>query len=355
MSSRTASRFFEDFEVGQVIPHRVGRTIGSGERSLYIALTGDRYPIHCDDVCARSLGYSSSPLHDLLIFHVVFGMTVEDISLNAVANIGYADVRFLEPVYEGDTLGAKSVVRGLKENSSGKNGTVYVETRATNQDGVRVLSFNRWVMVHKRDTTTSSGVDERPTLPATVDVASILHPDFTDDLQWVTDAFLEDYSVGEWLSDGAGMTLEESEHAMATRLYQNTAKVHFDSRMMKDTSHGKRLVYGGHVISLAHSLLYTLIPNVVRIAGWNAGTHTNPTFAGDTLYVTARILETEDIDGRSDLGRARVQLLCIKNASPAELDLKFLDDDASGRPKYPPEVVLDLDYWLILPTRGAEA
>lgn len=352
MSSVTTSRFFEDFSLNQVIPHRVGRTVGSGERALYIALTGDRYPVHCDETFAQALGYVSAPLHDLLVFNLVFGMTVEDISLNAVANLGYADVRFLESVYEGDTLQAKSVVRGLKENSSGKNGTVYVETRATNQDGVRVLSFNRWVMVHKRDTTTSTGVDERPTLPATADVSSILYPDLPGDFQWVTDAFQEDYSVGEWLSDGAGMTLEESEHAMATRLYQNTAKVHFDSRMMKDTPHGKRLVYGGHVISLAHSLLNTVFPNVVRIAGWNAGTHANPTFAGDTLYVTARVLNVEEIEGRSDLGRVRVQLLCIKNIAPAELDLTFLDDEASGRPKYPAEVVLDLDYWLILPSNA---
>ena len=99
----------------------------------------------------RAIGYPRAPIDDLLVFHVVFGKTVPDISLNAVANLGYANCRFLAPVYPGDTLNAVSEVIGLKENSSRKTGIVTVRSAGFNQDGTRVLEYVRWVMVRKRD------------------------------------------------------------------------------------------------------------------------------------------------------------------------------------------------------------
>ena len=92
-----------------------------------------------------------APVDDLLVFHIVFGKTVPDISLNAVANLGYADCRFLAPVYPGDTLSSTSEVIGLKENSNGQTGVVYVRSRGFNQRGDCVLEYVRWVMVRKRD------------------------------------------------------------------------------------------------------------------------------------------------------------------------------------------------------------
>ena len=91
------------------------------------------------------------PLMICWCFNIVFGKTVPDISLNAIANLGYAECVFSKPVYAGDTLSASSEVIGLKENSNGKTGTVYVRSKGTNQHGKEVLSFVRWVMVRKRD------------------------------------------------------------------------------------------------------------------------------------------------------------------------------------------------------------
>ena len=90
-------------------------------------------------------------INDVLVFHTVFGKSVPDISLNAVANLGYADVRFLLPVYPGDTLRAESTIVGKKENSNGKNGNVYVHTKGYNQKNELVMQFYRWVMVHKKE------------------------------------------------------------------------------------------------------------------------------------------------------------------------------------------------------------
>ena len=93
--------------------------------------------------------------------------------------------------------------------------------------------------------------------------------------------YFEDYKEAQRIYHGAGMTIEEAEHASATRLYQNTAAVHFDAHAMRSTEGGKRLVYGGHVISVARALQYEGLENAERILGWNGGTHANPTCAGE--------------------------------------------------------------------------
>src|ERR671910_1201965 len=133
--------FFEDFSLGQEIRHATPRTVTAADAALYTALYGSRFAVQSSDAFARAIGYERAPLDDLLVFHVVFGKTVPDISLNAVANLGYADGRFLRPVYPGETLSATSEVIGLKENSNRKTGIVYVRTTGANQRGEAVLTY----------------------------------------------------------------------------------------------------------------------------------------------------------------------------------------------------------------------
>src|SRR5262252_8066790 len=147
----STGRYFEDFSIGQHLVHAVPRTLHGGDISTYFSLTGDRTPIASSTELARSLGFQREVIPDLLVFHIVFGKSVGDISHNANANLGYADVRFMRPVYPGDTLVAESEVIGLREVSSGDAGVVYVRTRGTNQKGQDVVSFVRWVLVPKRE------------------------------------------------------------------------------------------------------------------------------------------------------------------------------------------------------------
>ena len=133
MSKANPGNFFEDFRLGQVIQHPTPRTVTVGDAALYTALYGGRFAVQSSDAFAQAIGYPLAPIDDLLVFHVVFGKTVPDISLNAVANLGYADCRFLAAVYPGDTLSASSEVIGLRENSSRKTGVVYVRSTGTNQ------------------------------------------------------------------------------------------------------------------------------------------------------------------------------------------------------------------------------
>src|SRR6266704_5763559 len=147
MTKTSPGNFFEDFRLGQTIRHATPRTVTHGDVALYNALFGARFPLQSSDVFAYAVGYPQSPIDDLLVFHIVFGKTVPDISLNAVANLGYAGCRFLAPVYPGDTLSAQSEVIGLRENSNRKTGIVYVHSTGLRQDGRAVLEFIRWVMV----------------------------------------------------------------------------------------------------------------------------------------------------------------------------------------------------------------
>ena len=145
------SRYFEDYGVGDEIVHSVPRTITEGDAAVYMAVTGSRFALHSSDEYARKMGYARAPIDDILAFHMVFGRTVPDISLNAVANLGYAGVTFGVPVYAGDTVNAKSTVIGVKENSNRRTGTVYVHSMGWNQKGEVVLDYIRWVMMRKKD------------------------------------------------------------------------------------------------------------------------------------------------------------------------------------------------------------
>jgi 2-methylfumaryl-CoA hydratase len=352
--------FFEDFASGALLRHAVPRTLTDGDRSLYIALTGDRSPLFCSDEFARALGYPRAPLHDLLVFHVVFGKSVPDISLNAVANLGYADVRFLRPVFPGDTLRAESRVLGRRETSAGDAGIVWVHTVGLNQREEEVLSFNRWVMVRKRDPATLTGAADAPTLPRAVAPESLTPPAGLDLSRFDAAAtggrrFFEDYTPGERIPHADGMTVEEAEHMMATRLYQNTARLHFNLHLMQgDARFGRRLMYGGHVISVARALAYAGLENALTMLAWNGGTHANPTFAGDTLYAWSEVLDTTDLAAAPRAGALRLRLVAVKNVDPLAEDVSLhVQDERSGRETYDPRVVLDLDYWVLMPKRRA--
>src|ERR1700752_4472388 len=130
-----SGNFFEDFRVGQIIKHATPRTITVGDVALYVGLFGPRFAVQSSDAFARGIGYPRAPVDDLLVFHVVFGKTVPDISLNAVANLGYPRLRVLAPVYPGDAIKAVSVTIQLRDNSSHKTGLLFVRSTRCNQDG----------------------------------------------------------------------------------------------------------------------------------------------------------------------------------------------------------------------------
>ena len=348
MSKTTQGRFFEDFVPGTLIRHATPRTITGGDVTLYAALYGSRFAVQSAETFARSIGYSASPVDDCLVFHIVFGKTVPDISINAIANLGYADCRFLAPVYPGDTLHAQSDIIGVRENSSRQTGTVYVRSAGFNQNGTKVLDYVRWVMVKKRDAGSAAPADSVPDLASAVppDQLGLACPPLDnaayDSILAGSPHRWGDYAPGERIFHIDGMTVEEAEHQIATRLYQNTAKVHFNQFAEGQGRFGRRLIYGGHVISLSRALSFNGLANAFHISAINAGRHVAPLFAGQTLFAWSQVLETARIPGREDVAALRLRTIATR-------DHPCSDDMQVGGAAYQASVVLELDYWALLP------
>lgn len=343
-----AGNFFEDFRAGQILHHAPPRTLTAGDAALYTGLYGARFAAQSSAELARAVGFDESPIDDLLVFHTVFGKTVPEVSLNAIANLGYADCRFLKPVFAGDTLNARTEVLGSRENTNRESGIVYVRSTGFNQRGEDVLTFARWVMVRKR--TKDAAVPEArvPTLPQAIDVANLTLPvgaalPASQRRNIGGTRLFDDFAKGQRFDHADGMTVEDAEHMIATRLYHNTARVHFNAHTEAKGRFGKRIVYGGHVISLARALSYNGLESALFVAGINAGRHVAPCFAGDTVYAWSEVVDKAPAGATRDWGYLRLRTVATKDRACAD----FPDKQADG--SNDPAVILDLDYWVAVP------
>lgn len=340
--------FFEDFRLGQQIRHATPRTVSVGDVALYNGLFGPRFAVQSSDAFAKAIGYPRSPIDDLLVFHVVFGKTVPDISLNAVANLGYADCRFLKPVYPGATLNAVSEVIGLRENSNKKTGIVYVRSRGFDETGDVVIDYARWVMVRKRDEAAPAPGEKVPELPRIVEPSQLgdacrkIDTAAYDNVLAGSSHCFADYKVGEKIDHVDGTTVEEAEHQIATRLYQNTARIHFNQFAESKGRFGRRLIYGGHAISIARALSFNGLGNAFHLAAINGGRHVAPLFAGCTVFAWSEVLASAELPGRKDVGTLRLRTIATKDRPCPDFPLKDGDE-------YDPAVILDLDYWALMP------
>ncbi|MEZ5786256.1 MAG: MaoC family dehydratase [Xanthobacteraceae bacterium] len=348
MAKTTPGRYFEDFRLGETIKHATPRTVTVGDVSLYSALYGMRFAVQSSDEFARAIGYPRAPLDDLLVFHVVFGKTVPDVSRNAIANLGYAEGRFLQTVYPGDTLVSTSEVIGLRENSNHKSGVVYVRTTGHKQDGAKVLEYVRWVMVRKRDDHSPSPPDNTPELKSFVEPSelgaacpTIDNKSYDFRLSGSPHRY-GDYEIGDRIDHVDGMTVQEAEHQIATRLYQNTARVHFDQYTQSKSQLGRRLIYGGHVISLARGLSFNGLANAFHIAAINGGRHVAPLSGGETVFAWTEVLDKAELTGREDVGALRLRTIATKDRPCSEFPFRSGQDYERG-------VILDFDYWALIP------
>ena len=340
------SRYFEDYTLNQEIQHSVPRTITYGDVSLYLASTGSRFASNYSSEFCKKLGYEKMIVDDVLVFHMVFGRTVPDLSLNAIANLGYADVKFQNPVFVGDTVNATSKIVGLKENSNGKTGTVYVYTEGRNQKEDLVLSYFRWLMMRKRDFDLHLEEKTIPTMPKIVKKEDLYLDETIKMENWDSeitgsDSFFEDYEIGEEIHHLDGQTIEEAEHQMATRLYQNNARVHFNQHIEKDGRFGKRIIYGGYIISLARSISCNGLANAFKIAAIHSGKHSSPTFSGDTIYAWSKVIDKEEFNTKT--GILKIRTLASKNNSK----MIFPSSDQLSE-----NIVLDLSYSVFIPRKN---
>ena len=338
-----SGRFFEDYVVGDIITHATPRTLTEADASLYTAIYPTRFALQSSKEFAKNCGLKDRPLDDLIVFHTIFGKTVPDISINAVANLGYAEGKFSNIVFSGETLSVESEIIGLKQNSNGKTGIVYVKTIGQNSFGKTILEYKRWVMVKKRIIGVDDTPSHLPVMKTSLDGGELNVPEQLDFSSYDTAAAgskksFVDYKVGDLIDHIDGNTICEADHLFATRLWQNNSKVHFDINSREDR---KRLVYGGHVISLVRALSFNGLENAQMILGINGGTHANPVFAEDTIYCWTEVLDKVDLNVRN-IAALRLRSVGTKDKSSSK---KIKD----GKGRYLPNIVLDFDYWVLIP------
>ena len=211
-----------------------------------------------------------------------------------------------------------------------------MRSRGVNQRGEEVLSFVRWVMVRKRDEKSPTPSPHVPELAKTATFKAG-HPikNWNYELSGSKHR-LGDYAIGEKIDHLDGMTVEEAEHQLATRLYQNTARVHFNQFAEASGRFGRRLIYGGHVMSLARALSFNGLANAYHIAAINSGRHVAPLFAGGTVFAWSEIID-KSAGGLRIVTRATRDLPCAS----------FPTQDATAET---PGVILELDYWALMPS-----
>lgn len=151
MNQSVLGLYYEDFVVGEQITHALSKTIFESDNNFFSLLTMNHHPVHTNVDYAAQNQHGRILVVGTLVFSLAVGMTVPDISGKAIANLGYEDVKHLQPVFINDTIYVRTRVLDKRESRSKRDrGIVYVESVAYNQRGEDVLSFRRKVLIKKR-------------------------------------------------------------------------------------------------------------------------------------------------------------------------------------------------------------
>ena len=349
MTKTNQGNFFEDFRLGQTIRHATPRTVTTGDVALYNGLFGARFAVQSSDAFASAIGYPRAPVDDLLVFHVVFGKTVPDISLNAVANLGYANCRFLAPVYPGDTLTATSEVIGLKENSSRKTGIVFVRSAGFKQDGTLVLEYVRWVMVRKRDENAPSPADHVPRLPTEIeakllgDACPPIKTEAYDNVLAGSRYRYADYAVGEKIDhsrrhDGRGSRASDRDAALSEQRAHSLQSIHRRQGPLRPPADLWRTCDFAGARACRSTASATPFISRGSMAGgmWRRYSRAIPCSPGRKCW-PKRSCRSATMSARSGCARSppKISPAAISPTNPARTD--------------DPSVILDLDYWVLIP------
>lgn len=151
MAGYTQGRYLEDFRVGDVFEHRPGRTITETDNTHFSLLTMNRQPLHCDAAYAALSEFGRPLVNSALTLAIVVGMTVDDVSFRAIANLGWKDIKLTAPVFPGDTIYARTKVLDVRESKSRPTqGVVTTSTEGYKADGTVFMQFERASLIPKR-------------------------------------------------------------------------------------------------------------------------------------------------------------------------------------------------------------
>jgi 2-methylfumaryl-CoA hydratase len=304
--------FLENFRLGQVFRHKVGKTLTEGLFNAFTEFAMTTNPLSKNRRYAERYGFRDMIAPPGLVMSIVFSQSVEDISENARANLEYLNMRFGAPVYIGDTIEVTSIVLGIRASKSEPDrGVVHVQTTGRNQRDEVVLTYERKVQVWKRDP--DADVQEGK-IDAVPEVACELWlPEYNRrqgyaDLAHLTnaDTYFEDFTPGDVIEHWRGRVMT-TEHVALTAMLDNTSQVHCNQFMIDQQPEkflgGQLIVFGGLPFNLCLGLSCPdIADNALGDLIYTSGRHTAPVFAGDTVFAATEICGTRDYPRRADLG-----------------------------------------------------
>jgi acyl dehydratase len=289
--------WFEDLEPGQVFDDAPGLTLTSGAAALHQALVGDRLRLALDGpLCHEVTGSPVLLAHPNLVCDVAIGQSTGP-SQRVRGNLFYRGLVLARPVFVGETLRTRTEIVGLKQNRRRPGvpatGLVAMRVQTSSEDGEPVLDFWRCPMIPLRDAEARTGhTDDFADIPQTLDVAQVRAAVPRD---WHLDRlraaapgpYHADLAAGQAFLVEAGETVTGAPEL--ARLTLNVATAHTDATA---STYGRRLVYGGHTISIAAAHAMRAIPALATIVAWQGCEHLGPVFEGDVLRTELRIEQT---------------------------------------------------------------
>jgi len=319
---KKTGNFLEDFEPGQILRHKGGKTITEGLFTTFGDFSMSTNPLTKNARAARAHGFDGLVCPPGLVMLVGFSQTVEDVSENARANLEYIDMRFGAPVYVGDTIEVETRVLGVRASSSRPNlGIVHVQSTARKNIGAPdeavVMTYQRKVQVYKNDESVS--VESFQLEPEDVPCELWL-PEYRSDADYKSlahlfrpDAYYEDLEPGTLIEHSRGRTVTD-EHIHLTGILDNTSQVHCNQHMIDlDPSRyvgGELIIFGGIPFVLCLGISGPDVgDNTLGDIVYTTGRHTAPLQKGDTVFAATEILAKSDFPGRPDLGRVSTRLL----------------------------------------------
>lgn len=325
-------RYLEEYVPGQIFVHPRGFSFTQSNIDAFSRTYMQCNPLYLDLEYARAHGFSQLPASPQMVFNVVLSLGVQNDSEKVIANLGYYNAQFLAPVYPGDTVRAMTMVTDRKERGADKPGIVTIRTLGVNQRCEVVLQYERKLMVAYRGDrlpTTPLSQDKSPVFPWQDDAAVKLPEALATSLRHVPksvtgwNTYADDFNPGDIIVHNNGRTISD-EHFALTYQVGNTHPLHYDrvySSAQSGPMSGNPIVYGGLVYAWLEGLASRdLSENALWEIGFTEGYHTQPAFAGDTVFGLSRILAREDAPGElKDLASVvTVQFVGVKNITSAK-------------------------------------
>jgi 2-methylfumaryl-CoA hydratase len=335
---KKTGNFLEDFRIGEVLRHKVGKTVNEGLVNAFTEFSMSTNPLHKNRRYAQAYGFRDTILPPGLVMAVVFSQSVEDISENARANLEYVDMRFGAPVHIGDTIESTSLVLGVTPSTRDPSlGVVHVQTTGRNQHDDVVLTYERKVQVWKHDNNAEvvKASTDAPPVPC-----ELVLPPYDAALPYRTlrhlsnaDTYFEDFTPGDIIEHSRGRTMT-SEHIALTAMLDNTSQVHCNQHMIDQNPEryvgGQLIIFGGIPFQLCLGLSSPdVADNSLGDIVYKTGRHSAPLFAGDTVFASTEITGKRDFPGRADLGIVdtilRGHKFVAKNGASEKVDIFYLE------------------------------